>query len=212
MKLTLRIFRRLVHINRASGCWEYSGAKDSHGYGRMFIAGREHKAQRIAYELLIGPIPEGARLRHHLVASEKCIGYACCNPAHVRLSLHLTGIAPHKPGTCKMGHPLSASNVVIESRKGIPFKRCRLCRREAWKGWRASQRSENLLIEREIRMYEGVTPDRTQPTAAMQDQPVESRLARSWEFPDRSSPLPFPTRRCKQKSARTSEKEDPTDG
>jgi hypothetical protein len=105
----------------------------------MFIAGREQKAQRIAYELLIGPLSDGARLRHHL-AAEKCIGPACCNPAHLRVTLRLSGIAPRKPDTCKQGHPLTAANVVIENRHGVPFKRCRVCRREAWKGWKASRR------------------------------------------------------------------------
>jgi len=143
MELSLEIFRTLVRIVPRTGCWEYAGAKDSHGYGRVFIAGREQKAQRIAYELLMGPLPDRARLRHHLGA-QKCIGTACCNPAHLRLTLRLSGIAPYKPGTCKQGHPLTAANVVIENRKGVPFKRCRLCRREAWKGWKAFQRSRLL--------------------------------------------------------------------
>jgi len=35
--------------------------------------------------------------------------------------------------TCKQGHLLTPDNVVIENRKGRQFKRCRICRCEAWK-------------------------------------------------------------------------------
>lgn len=141
MELAAEIFKTLIHVVPETGCWEYGGAKDSHGYGRIFIGGRERKAQRIAYELLMGPLPDRARLRHHLGAGN-CIGAACCNPVHLRPMLRLSGVAAYKSGACKHGHPLTAANVVIENRKGALFKRCRTCRREAWKGWRASQRSK----------------------------------------------------------------------
>jgi hypothetical protein len=32
---------------------------------------------------------------------------------------------------CKRGHPLMPENVVVENRNGRPFRRCRICRREA---------------------------------------------------------------------------------
>jgi hypothetical protein len=141
VELTPELFKALVRIVPGTECWEYTGAKDSHGYGRVFIAGKEQKAQRVAYELLVGPLSGGARLRHYLGVAE-CIGHACCNPAHLRATIGamgLTGISPDEPGTCKKGHVLTPENMVIERRGGTILKRCRICRREAWRGWKAER-------------------------------------------------------------------------
>src|ERR1700741_4069772 len=86
MELTRERLRALIRVASPTGCWEYTGAHDAFGYGRVFLEGKERKAQRVCYEAFIGPIPKGGRLRHHLPAMD-CIGSKCCNPAHVQLKL-----------------------------------------------------------------------------------------------------------------------------
>lgn len=54
-------------------CWEWEGRSNSKGYGRH----EKGVAHRIAYELVVGPIPDGAILRH------KCDNPSCCNPKHL---------------------------------------------------------------------------------------------------------------------------------
>lgn len=56
----------------------------------------------------------------------------------------VTGAArQHGVEFCKLGHPLSGDNVVVENRNGREFKRCRTCRREAWKSWQRQKTAEN---------------------------------------------------------------------
>jgi hypothetical protein len=84
MDLTEEALRARVRIHPKTGCWEYTGACDANGYGRVFLSGKERKAPRVYFEVFVGPLPAGARLKHTL-PSEKCIGGPCCNPAHVKV-------------------------------------------------------------------------------------------------------------------------------
>lgn len=75
-------FWRYVRADGPEGCWLWTGATASCGYGKLNINRRSVRAHRIAYELLVGPIPEG-----HLVL-HKCNNPACCNPAHLTTGSH----------------------------------------------------------------------------------------------------------------------------
>lgn len=58
-------------------CWEWSGCRDSQEYGVLTHGGRTHRAHRVAYELLVGTIPDGLIICHH------CDNPPCCNPNHL---------------------------------------------------------------------------------------------------------------------------------
>lgn len=65
-----------------TGCWLWLGAACNLGYGLMNMrkvgGGRTNiRANRISYEMYIGPIPEG------LVIDHKCRLSCCVNPAHL---------------------------------------------------------------------------------------------------------------------------------
>ena len=66
------------------GCWGWTGAVGSHGYGAIRVAkqdgGSQAKAHRVSYELHIGPIPAGAFVDH------VCHTRSCTNPEHLRLA------------------------------------------------------------------------------------------------------------------------------
>jgi hypothetical protein len=62
----------------------------------------------------------------------RCVGKPAANPAHHRVQ---GPVVEDELITCKAGHLLTPDNVVVENRNGRPFKRCRICRREAWKDW-----------------------------------------------------------------------------
>lgn len=59
------------------GCWHWQGAVTSSGYGSVSHEGRIWSTHRLAYELLVGLIPEGLQIDH------LCLNKLCCNPAHL---------------------------------------------------------------------------------------------------------------------------------
>lgn len=63
----------------SEGCWEWSGALGSGGYGHFKLDGRMVKAHRWAYERYREPIPEG------MVIDHMCHNRTCVNPDHLRV-------------------------------------------------------------------------------------------------------------------------------
>lgn len=73
-----RFDSRVLRTANTLDCWEWQGARDIEGYGRMDFAGvHSMKAHRIAWEIAFGPIPEGMFICH------KCDNPPCCNPSHL---------------------------------------------------------------------------------------------------------------------------------
>lgn len=59
------------------GCWPWTGAKKEKGYGQVYFMGKNIRAHRMAYELGVGPIPDGLFVCH------VCDNPSCCNPWHL---------------------------------------------------------------------------------------------------------------------------------
>lgn len=109
-------------------CWLWQRRLTSRGYGQMRGFDGQVSSHRFAYELLVGPVPEGLQLDH------LCRNRACCNPAHlepvtVRENL-LRGetINARNAGKthCVHGHEYTPENTYLDG-KG---RQCRTCRAE----------------------------------------------------------------------------------
>jgi HNH endonuclease len=75
----LRQQRLEAKVDRSGGpdaCHPWTGST-SHGYGMVTVNRRTFRAHRVAYELYVGPIPDGLLIRH------TCDNPACCNPRHL---------------------------------------------------------------------------------------------------------------------------------
>lgn len=114
-----------------TGCWLWIGHVDERlGYGRMVIDGKRRVAHRIAYEALVGPIPDGLQLDH------LCRVRCCVNPSHLQPVTQQENIrrgqgipAMNAAKThCPKGHAYSSENTYWQP--GRLGRRCVLCQKE----------------------------------------------------------------------------------
>lgn len=78
------------HRPELGPCWLWTAAADADGYGHWHFEGRNQAAHRVAYRLLIGPIPAGLVL-DHLCRVTSCVRPAHTEPVTHRLN-HLRGV------------------------------------------------------------------------------------------------------------------------
>ena len=135
------VSRFWAKVDKTEDCWNWTASTHRDGYGRLAKPG--HNAgmvftHRYAYELLVGPIPEGLELDH------LCRNRACVNPDHMEPVTHavnvLRGISPQaenaRKTACHQGHPFSGTNLYVYPGGG---RHCRACRKARDRARRAAQ-------------------------------------------------------------------------
>ena len=68
--------KRIVRVP-FSGCWLWTGATNSRGYGHLLVGGRHVLAHRYSLEIVNRPVPDG------MVADHICKVRSCVNPDHL---------------------------------------------------------------------------------------------------------------------------------
>lgn len=122
------------HIDRKpDGCWQWTAAVRSNGYGLVAINRTTMaSSHRVMYELLVGPISDGLHLDH------LCRNPPCCNPAHLEPVTPLVnarrGRGHGSETHCPQGHPYVWPN--LYEHKGRRY--CRACRRDRYAASRAA--------------------------------------------------------------------------
>lgn len=121
-------------------CWEWTAGRYSNtGYGQFGrrVGGKwiPTNAHRIAYELYVGPIPEGTEL-DHLCRNRGCVKVLADGrgPAHLepvtRQVNMLRGEHPSalavRTNRCKRGHEYTPENTIL--RADSPSRQCRECK------------------------------------------------------------------------------------
>lgn len=88
--------RFMANVTLAPGCWEWNGPMNETGYGRFFYQGKNWKAHRVAYELMVGPIPPSDYSVHGTMVMHTCDNPRCVNPLHMRLGNAADNVADAK--------------------------------------------------------------------------------------------------------------------
>lgn len=127
-----RALRRAVY--EASGCITWPGYKTGNGYGITQVRDPEPRrvlVHRLAYEVLVGPIPAGLDL-DHLCRVRHCLNVLHLEPVSRSTNL-LRGDGPRLTrerkaaiATCPAGHPYDEANTYRHGTR----RHCRACHRE----------------------------------------------------------------------------------
>lgn len=134
-----RFWTHVAKGQPVADCWRWGGGLNAENYGVMYTPHRSNRqvmAHRFAYELMIGPIPDGFTLDHTCHTADTacrggkaCMHRRCVNPGHAtprtlaeNIRLGGNGRKTH----CKRGHEFTDENTYVMAGGG---RCCRPCRR-----------------------------------------------------------------------------------
>lgn len=146
-------------VVKENGCREWTGTLDAKGYGIMNTGSRTdgtRKTKRVhivAYELAVGPVPDGLVLDHECHnldlacdGGNTCPHRRCCEPSHLvpRTKGDNSRAAGDRIGRggraamlakthCPKGHPYEGDNLLYGSNGQ---RLCRICRNETARQFR----------------------------------------------------------------------------
>jgi hypothetical protein len=150
MKSVEARFMEKVSIDPNSGCWLWTGALDSDGYGNFRVGSVKDGTRRVvssykwAYENYVGMVPEGLELDH------LCRVRKCCNPEHLepvtRSVNQLRGLNGQPALECKNGHVFTDETTY---RKTDGKRQCLICRKEKINKWYQKNKARVLARKKE---------------------------------------------------------------
>lgn len=120
-----------VQLPDDNGCMLWTDAVDDDGYGVFNFFGKQKRTSRLAYELLVGPIPEGLTI-DHTCRVRRCAAIAHLEPVTVAENTRRgTAWQANRNKThCKYGHEYNEDNTRYVQGKSGTQRQCRACDRD----------------------------------------------------------------------------------
>ena len=122
-------------VRKTTRCWLWTAGRGANGYGFFppSPTSGTRLAHRIAYELLVGPIPEGMRLGHIV-----CHNPLCVKLAHLRVLTQSESASQNSRRARRWSSPLVCRNGHVRTPENTAIKRpgkimCRICERAAYR-------------------------------------------------------------------------------
>lgn len=123
-------FLSKVHFNTETGCWDWTAAKDSDGYGTFqysHILSDHGHAYKFSYSFFVGQMPKG--LQHdHLCRNRGCVNPFHLEPVTCRENLlrgQTSAAANARKTHCIAGHMFSPQNTWVSKQNGS--RHCKAC-------------------------------------------------------------------------------------
>ena len=138
MELTeeqLKRFWAKVNKEAENGCWEWTAAANSKGYGQFSIGGVSKSTHKISYIIHKGEIPDGLMICH------TCNNPPCVNPNHLYAGTGKDNaqqaakegrLASQQKTHCKAGHEFTEENTALykQKKRGNALTRvCKTCKK-----------------------------------------------------------------------------------
>lgn len=124
-------------VNKTETCWLWTAHDNGLGYGQFWVPEKQRLvyAHRFAYELLVGPIPEG------LVLDHLCLTPRCVNPRHLEAAAFRENVAraARLKTHCPQGHPYDIANTWLDK---YGKRHCRACNRDRAREYDRRKRAE----------------------------------------------------------------------
>lgn len=117
-------------VDKTAGCWVWTAGRVGGGYGTFTVDRRAQVAHRFAYELLVGPVPDGLQL-DHLCRNRQCVNPAHLEPVTARTNLlRGEGVAAKnaRKTHCNRGHAYTAETTYVYKDTG--HRLCKVCQRQ----------------------------------------------------------------------------------
>lgn len=127
-----------IRVNPLTGCWEFTGAPNTYGYGQVWFRERYELLHRIFYAWAVEPLLRGSRKDIPQLDHVVCDNRPCSNPAHVKLTSLVSnvlraesagGINSRKTH-CIHGHllPTKPNRPPEKKRPDVTGRNCLICR------------------------------------------------------------------------------------